>query len=79
MWGRENPESPTCFVLGVFKTVNPLWAPPGKSQRHAWEAGGAAHEIYPLPDSQVERPSEPHFSSESGRPVALAARCLGEE
>lgn len=44
-----------CFALGVFKTANPLRPFPGKAQRHARDVGGAAHEVYLLPDSQMKR------------------------
>lgn len=44
-----------CFALGFFKTANPLWPFPGKAQRYARDVGGAAHEVYLLPDSQMKR------------------------
>lgn len=45
-----------CFVLGVFKTANPLRTFPGKAQRYARDVGEAAHGIYLLLDFQIKRP-----------------------
>jgi len=46
-----------CFVLGDFKTANPLWTFPGEAQRCAEVIWGAALEIDLLTDSQMNSSS----------------------